>query len=401
MSASSPPTAREAAMRRALRWERRVHRAAHPLAYPLALVFRRLGPVLSVPGIGHIVNDAAVARAMLLDTEHFSKNGPGSAGELITQVMGDYALLNLEGEPHRELRALLIDVFSPSAVRAIIDELWRPRLDRAVADLRDGAHVELVRLATVLTGLTMRHLLGLEAGDDEASLRTFELGERLVSVVRLQNGRLSPRVVARSRQRFLTLTDEIVAAIPSAPAHSIIGRLRIAGFGSDQVRGVCAALLLTGTDTVSAALPRAVALISDADQWNNVNDATLRRSMVDECLRVITPSPVMLRSVEHDTSIDGHRFRQGRRAAIMTYLAVRDFDGGDAFCPGREVPPAARGLQFGAGIHHCIGFTLACAELDLWLEQLAAVSPLRVNRRAPARRVLIPRYRVLEIERTP
>ena len=95
-------------MRQALRWEWRVHFAAHPLGYPLALALGRVGPALDVPGIGHVVTDPDIARSVLVDTDGFSKNGPGSAGELITQVMGDYALLNLEGDAHRERESCVL-----------------------------------------------------------------------------------------------------------------------------------------------------------------------------------------------------------------------------------------------------------------------------------------------------
>jgi cytochrome P450 len=390
----------DTAMLHALRWERRVHMASHPLAYPLAWMLRRLGPALRVPGIGHIVSDPAIARAVLLDNDGFTKNGPGSAGELITQVMGDYALLNLEGDAHRELRAILVAALNASALHDLVDRVWGVGLDEAVSILRAGGRVDLARLAAVLTGRTMRHLLGIgHLDDDAASLATFDIGERMVSVVRLRSGPLSARVVARSRERFLELTDEMAAAMSAAPAGSIIGRLRSAGFNEKQVRGVGAALLLTGTGTVSTALPRTVALISDAGMWGRLGERPARLATVDECLRVITPSPVMLRSVRRDTVIANHRFREGRRVAILTYVAVRGFEDGDSLRPGREVPSAVRGLHFGAGMHHCIGYALARAELDLSIERLNAVGPLRVRRRAAARRVLIPRYRVLEVEK--
>jgi cytochrome P450 len=358
--------------------------------------------VLHVPGIGHVVSDPTVARAVLTDSDGFTKNGPGSAGELITQVMGDYALLNLEGEAHHELHALLAAALSASAVHDLVQEVWGAGLDEAVCALRAGRRVDLARLAAVLTGRTMGRLLGIGRLDkDGEALAAYRLGETMVSVVRLRSGRLSPRVVAHSRRRFLALTHDIAEALSSAPAGSIIGRLRAAGFGEAQVRGVGAALFLTGTGTVSTALPRTAALISDTGLWEQLRDRSARLAAIDECLRVITPSPVMLRSVRRDTVVADHRFREGRRVAILTYAAVRAFEDGDSLHLGRDVPPSVRGLYFGAGIHRCIGYALARAELDLSVERLASVGPLRVTRRAAAFHVLIPRYRTLEVEKVP
>ncbi len=388
-----------AAFRRALRWEQRVQFAAHPVAYPLALALRRLGPVLHVPGVGHVINAPTIARTVLMDTDGFSKNGPGSAGQLITQVMGDYALLNLEGEAHHELRAILLSAFNSSAVHDLVERVWRKGLDEAVFALVSGQRVDLARLAALLTGRTMRHLLGIGHIDDDAmSLATFELGEKMVSVVRLRSKPLSPSVVARSRQRFLAFTNEIACGMEIAPSESIIGRLRSAGFNESRVRGVGAALLLTGTGTVSTALPRTAAIVSVAEIWGRTGDRESRLHTIDECLRIITPSPVMLRSVRHDTVIANHRFREGRRVAIMTYAAVRGFEDGDSLQPDRKTPPPARDLHFGAGAHHCIGYALARAELDLSMERLGSVGPLRVARRRVAHNVLIPRYSLVEVE---
>ena len=87
--------------------------------------------------------------------------------------------------------------------------------------------------------------------------------------------------------------------------------------------------------------------------------------------------------------------------AISTYAAVRAFEDGDSLRLGREVPATAQGLYFGAGIHRCIGYALARAELELAVERLGSAGPLRVSRRAAAFLVLIPRYRVLEVEKVP
>ena len=63
--------------------ETRLYLAAHPFVYPLMRLLARLGPVVRVPGLGVVVNDAATARAVLMD-DRFRKDGPGSPGDLWT-----------------------------------------------------------------------------------------------------------------------------------------------------------------------------------------------------------------------------------------------------------------------------------------------------------------------------
>jgi cytochrome P450 len=100
-------------------WEEQVQRAAHPLAYP-ALRSVRNRPVVRVPLIGVVVSDAAIAREVLLDLDHFSKVGPGAPSDLWTPVLGPSVLLNMEGAEHAALRRTLGPLFSPRAVRQLV-----------------------------------------------------------------------------------------------------------------------------------------------------------------------------------------------------------------------------------------------------------------------------------------
>jgi cytochrome P450 len=106
----------------------------------------------------------------------------------------------------------------------------------------------------------------------------------------------------------------------------------------------------------------------------------------------------MLRSVSRDTVIGNHFFGKGRRVAILMYAPVRGLEDGDSLRPDRKAPSPARGLYFGAGAHHCIGYAPARAELDRSMERLGSLGPLRVSRRRAAHNVVIPRYSVLEVE---
>ncbi|MFC7728617.1 hypothetical protein [Actinomadura keratinilytica] len=104
-------------------WERRLYMAAHPFAYPLLRALARRGPVVRVPGVGVVVNDARLARDVLMDGETFRKDGPGSPGDLWTPVLGPSVLLNMEGEAHRLLRRRLTGLFTPGYTAALCDRV--------------------------------------------------------------------------------------------------------------------------------------------------------------------------------------------------------------------------------------------------------------------------------------
>src|SRR5690606_39985758 len=70
---------------RATRADRAVVRAAHPVAFPLVSAIP--GGVRRVPGVVVVVKDAGLLRAVLMDSEHFTKNGPGAPSDLWTPVL--------------------------------------------------------------------------------------------------------------------------------------------------------------------------------------------------------------------------------------------------------------------------------------------------------------------------
>jgi cytochrome P450 len=354
--------------------------------------------------MGSIVNEPELAREILEDERGFSKTGPGSMGVVITQVMGPYALFNMHGEPHHELRAQLTDLFSRAYLDRLDAAVLQPAVDALLAKLTAGERVDLVRFVHALTGSLMCHMLGVEAADEGTALAMWQLGEELVSVLRLSTRRLSARQV-RERQRVL---ERLVAHMRTAydagiGSDSLIQRLRSLGLPFEQVKGVTASLFLAGTQTVSTALPRLVALLVDSGELGRVRaNHGLLVPAIDEGLRLTAPTPIMLRSVERDTLVRGHRFRRGGRVMIHTYNVLKNpawFPQPRRFDIDRRVDRRVRNLWFGAGAHFCIGYTLAHRELRAVLSGLLDLSqPIRIVRRRYARGVFIPAYSVLEVE---
>ncbi|WP_329094305.1 cytochrome P450 [Actinomadura citrea] len=378
-----------------MNWEKRLYLTAHPVAYPLLRGVARRGPIVRVPGVGVVVNDAALAREILLDGETFRKDGPGSPGELWTPVLGPSVLLNMEGDAHRALRRRLTDLFVPSYTEALCARVLAEPLAALSDRLGRGAAVDLVDAARVMAGAVIGEVIGLEGGTEAAYRDLFEQGEKIVSMVSLRTRRLSPSQVRRARAVLDPLGDIAAKSYLAGEESTVMGRMRALGLSRDEARGAAGAFFLTGTETVATLLPRLIALLADHGQLDRVaGDPALLDRAVEEAMRVATPTPVMLRSVHRPAAVGGTAVRPGDRVLIATHNCCRAHG---PFDLDRPHPPELRRLWFGAGPHFCIGYPLALAQIRLVARTLLAAAPLTVTRRAAARNVLIPTYRHLAV----
>ncbi|WP_308249944.1 cytochrome P450 [Sphaerisporangium fuscum] len=370
---------------RAMRHETRLYAAAHPVAYPLMRLLARLGPVVRVPGVGVVVNDAATARAVLMD-ERFRKDGPGSPGDLWTPVLGPSVLLNMEGEAHAALRRRLAPLFSPARVTELVSGVLEIPLRELSARLARGDTVDLVDEMRLMAGAVICRLIGMGEVSAREARSLFAEGERVVAMVSLRSRRLSDRQIAVARQVLDRVGDIAGAAYDRGEESTVMGRMRSLGLSAAEARGAAGAFFLTGSETVATFVPRLVALLDDSG-WRPEGPYGLDRA-IEEAMRVTTPTPVMLRSVSVPARVGRVAVRPGDRVLIVTHNCARALG---PFDPARGHPPELRRLWFGAGPHFCIGYPLALAEIRAVAEMLLA-HQVRVVGRRYARGVLIPTY---------
>lgn len=377
-------------------WERRLYLAAHPLAYPFLRMLARLGPVVRVPSVGVVVNDAALAREVLLDGDTFRKDGPGSSGALWTPVLGPSVLLNMEGEAHQELRRRLAGLFTPGYAEQICESVLAPQLHDLRERLASGAVVDLVDVARAAAGAVICALIGL---DGERGREMFDGGERITAMVGLRTRALSPAQQRTARAVLGGITASATTAYQAGGTSTVVGRMRDLDLSEVESVGAAAAFFLTGTETVATFVPRLIALLCDTGNLERVAavpDELLDRA-IDEALRVTTPSPAMLRSVAAPGRIGQVKVRPGDRIVIATHNCARALG---PFDLDRPHPPELRHLWFGAGPHFCIGYPLAMGEIRSIARTVLAYAPLRVVRRVATSRVLIPTYRTMEVARS-
>ncbi|MGY0230713.1 cytochrome P450 [Longispora urticae] len=369
-------------------WEERVQTGAHPVAYRMMRLICASGPVRRVPRVGVVVSDPVLARQVLMDSDTFTKTGPGSPSDLWTPVLGPSVLLNMEGDAHTRLRRKLSGLFTPGYVRDLCDRVLALPLARLRSDLADGREVDLVRVVQDCAGAVICELVGLPA---DRVAEAYSRGAAITSMVRLGRPRLTDRQIRHARAELGGLTAPAIRAYRTGDPATVPGRMRELGLTEEEAHGAVGAFVLTGTETLVSYLPRLVALCHDTGV--SVSPSNLD-SVVVEGLRYTVPSPVMLRSVAKAGSVGGVAVRPGDRIVIATLFAAR---GREPFDPSRPADPDIRQLWFGAGAHFCLGAPLARAEIDAVLRALAPTDRLTVTSRAVAKRVLIPGYSRLMI----
>lgn len=133
-----------------------------------------------------------------------------------------------------------------------------------------------------------------------------------------------------------------------------------------EIYSIIQQIFTAGQEATAHALAYALAqLLAHPEQLEAVMaDETLVANMVEETVRHLSPSHNMWRIVKEDTALGGIELKAGEPMLIRYGSANRDeskFEHACQFDAGRE--NAKNHIAFGAGVHTCLGMTLARLEM--------------------------------------
>ena len=338
----------------------------HPLGF---WVLSRYDDVTALLRSSHSVNEGLVGPGLFRDLQEGLYEGQ-------RERMAGLSMLDLDPPDHTRLRKLVSKAFTPRAVAAL-----EPRItaltDEALDRVADAGSVDLVQeLAFPLPFAVISEMMGMPPTDHR---RLRELSGLVVrSLEPVTDPELAAAVVAADEE-LTAIGHDAVAWKRSNPGPDLLTRLIEAEedgdvLGDEELVAQVVLLYVAGHETTVNLIANGVlALLRNPDQLDLLrSDPDLAENAVEELLRYDSPVQMSRRITVAPYDVDGRTIPEG--AFVIASLGAANRDpahwGADAGELRIDRPDARQHVSFGAGVHHCLGASLARLEGRVVLTRL-------------------------------
>lgn len=186
----------------------------------------------------------------------------------------------------------------------------------------------------------------------------------------------------RNYEQIFAYFSDVIARRRRAPRDDLVTALVHATVDGvsptdDEILGFCALLLIAGNETTTNLLGNAAVLFEKHHDARSqiAADPTLLTDALEEVLRFEGPVPTLTRTATREVEMHGKTIPAGEKVLLLLAAANRDprvFDDPERFDIHRRGP---NHIEFGSGIHYCMGANLARLEARVAFEELLGRFP--------------------------
>lgn len=291
-------------------------------------------------------------------------------------------LVNEDEPAHMARRRLLIDPFTPDAVREhepMVRALARQYVDRFINDGRADLVDQMLWEVPLTIAL---HFLGVDE-EDMPLLRQYSIAHTVNTWGRPDEA--EQLRVAHAVGNFWQLSGQILDKMrrdPSGPGWMKFGIRMQAEYPDIVTDSYLHSMMMAGIvaahETTANATANALRLLlQHPTAWREISDdPSLIPNAVEECLRFSGSIISWRRVAIHDVVVGGTPLPAGTRLLMLMTSGNHDerhFHDADLLDIHRD--NAGEHLSFGYGAHQCMGKNLARMELQVFLEELSRRLP--------------------------
>ena len=365
--------------------------------YPHYAKMRAEEPVLHVPTLGmYLVSNHALVSEIMRDTETYSSAFgntsmpiPAADRDKMIEVIAEGyprvpTMLTADAPTHTRYRRLVSKAFTPKAVSEL-EPIIRSITIRLIDSWIQSGRIEFVKQFGVPLPVEVI-AKALNVPDDRlADFKRWSddsiagIGTSITIAQRVEAER-----GVNEFQRYFAAELEKRREHPQGDLLTNLLNARIDDDDPDvsdkraldmpEMLSIVQQLLVAGNETTTKMLTEMMRLLAEnPEQWAMVKaDPSRIPSIVEETLRLSTPTQGMFRIATRDVELAGVHIPKGSRVVIVFMSANRDeslFEEPDAFNPDRA--NLSDHLAFGKGTHFCVGANLSRLEGRVALQELS------------------------------
>ena len=297
------------------------------------------------------------------------------------------AMINLDGNPHRQLRREHMPFFTAGFIRRLRERV-AGEVTRRLDDMAAQGTTDFVAgFASHLPVFTLCEMLGVPESDRERFvhwIHFLELAQQIGNEqIKAAGDSATPSAIPPELQVFVDLFNTTVEemfdygramlgkrrADPQDDLMSAIANARVDGepLPPEYLDGSWLLLVFAGNDTTRNSLSGAMKLFTENPEQKQalIADPALLPNAVHEVTRMVSPVIYMRRTATQDTEVAGQRIAAGEKVMMYYPAANRDasvFADADRFDIRRA--NAEKHIAFGYGPHICIGRLAAQLQLE-------------------------------------